>query len=166
MKTTAALAVVCICAALVFSCASASDDPNMTGKDSYAGYASWTKVNAETISVDSTGVLGRAHEGSAGFREVYVNAAGKPVSDGSAALPYPFGSIIVKESFKSSGGSKGDMSAITIMVKREDGYDSDNGDWEYVMLNAAMKIQGQGKLGACISCHAAADNDWVFTDNR
>ena len=156
-------------AAIIFlaSCATAgSDDPNATPVGAYSEYGSWSKVNAVTVTGDETGVLGSAHEGSAGFREVYVNGTGGAVSSGSAALPYPAGAIIVKESYKNSGGSKGDLTSITIMVKRESGYDAENGNWEYIMLTPKMKVQGQGRLSGCISCHLAADNDFVFTDNR
>ena len=152
---------------VLFSCASSgSDDPNATDYDAYSGYSSWQKVNSQTITGDETGVLGKAHEGSAGFREVYVNSVGAKVSSGDAALPYPAGTIIAKESYKNSGGSKGALTSLTVMVKRENGYDAGNGDWEYIMLNSKMKVQGQGKLSACISCHLATDNDMVFTDNR
>jgi hypothetical protein len=157
---------LCIGIAVLFlSCASGPDDPNATKPDAYNGYQTWKKVNTSTISGDETGVLGSAHEGSAGFREVYVNATGEAVS-GGASLPYPVGSVIVKESFKNAGGSKGDLSSVTIMAKREAGYDPDNGDWEYLMLNPRMKVQAQGRLSGCISCHLAADSDFVFTDNR
>jgi len=167
MKYLTAVAGVLVVCALIVSCASSgSKDTNKTDVDVLTGYASWPKVNSETITGDATGVLGKAHEGSDGFREVYANAVAQRVSSGSADLPYPLGSIIVKEAYKNAGGSKGDMTSITVMVKREDGYDTENGNWEYLMLTPAMKVQNQGLLGGCISCHAAADNDWVFTDNR
>jgi hypothetical protein len=153
-------------AALFISCGTIADDPNATPMEAYSGYLSWQKVNSATITGDSTGVLGSAHAGEAGFREVYVNATGAAVSAGSAPLPYPEGSIIVKESFKNSGGSKGALTSVTVMTKRSEGYDPENGDWEYGMLSSKMKLQAQGKLSACISCHLAADNDFVFTDNR
>jgi hypothetical protein len=149
------------------SCMSAgSGDPNATQSEAYATYETWKQVNTATISGDQTGVLGKAHEGSAGFREVFVNDIGEATSAGAAALPYPTGSIIVKESYKNKAGEKGSLTSVTIMVKREMGYDPENGDWEYIMLSGSMKKQGQGALGACISCHAAAENDFVFTDTR
>ncbi len=145
---------------------SGADDPNATQVDAYAEYETWSMVNAETITGDETGSLGRAHEGSSGFREVYVNKSGRKVSDGESPLPYPEGTIIVKESFGNDSGSKGELSSVTVMVKRESEYDPENGNWEYVMLKPSMKAQAQGRLSACISCHSAAENDFVFTDNR
>ena len=158
MKKIFIAAIVCL---VFFSCASqGGDDPNATKPDAYQDYTGWVKVNSQTITGDETGVLGKAHAGAAGFREVYANSAG------AAGPPYAEGSIIVKDSFKNDGGNKGDLAAVTIMVKRESGYDSDNGDWEYIMLNAKMKNQAQGKLSSCIACHAAAeDMDYIFTGN-
>ncbi len=159
--------ILCLAASLaLFSCATKNDDPNATKVEIYKGYQSWTKVNSQTITGDTTGVLGKAHEGSSGFREVYVNAKGAGASSGSASLPYPEGTIIVKDSFKNAGGGKGALTAVTLMVKRSGGYDAENGDWEYIMLTPKMKVQAQGRLSACISCHLAAENDFVFTDRR
>lgn len=142
----------------------ASTDATKTKAMDFANYQNWTKVNSETITGDVSGALGSAHEGTQGFREVYVNMTGEAVSLGKTAYPYPEGTILVKESFKDSGGKKGDLANITIMVKREGGFDSGNGDWEYLMTNQAKAVQMQGALGMCINCHAqASDSDFVFT---
>lgn len=164
------IAIFALIAVILFimSCATrASDDSNATQVNAYSGYASWNKVNSTTITGDRTGILGNAHEGSAGFREVYVNSAGLPVSSGSAAVPYAEGSIILKEAYKDSGGAKGALESLTVMVKRESGYDGENGNWEYIMLTPEMKVQAQGRLSGCISCHLAAEeDDFIFTHNR
>ena len=167
MRKLAAPLAILIASFVILSCASSGDDdPNKTKTDAFSDYTRWAKVNSETITGAEGGPLGSAHEGAAGYREVFINSVGEDVSNGEAAVPYPFGTIIVKESYKASGGQKGDMTAITVMVKREDDFDAENGNWEYIMLTPAMKVQGQGKLAACNSCHDAADEDWVFTDNR
>ena len=142
----------------------ATTDVNKTETGAFEGYESWTKVNTETITGDTTSALGSAHEGTMGFREVFVNTAGETVALGKASYPFPEGSILVKEAYKNSGGNKGALSNLTIMVKREAGYDPDNGDWEYLMTNAAKSIQRQGPLDMCIGCHSAASStDFVFT---
>ncbi len=162
-----ALGGVIVFAVLFTSCISpGSRDPNATPVDAYAAYETWAMVNSETITGDVTGTLGNAHEGSSGFREVYINEAGKAVSDGEAALPYPEGTIIIKEAYGNDSGSKSELSSLTVMVKRESGYDEGNGNWEYVMLTPSMRVRSQGALSSCISCHSAAENDFVFTDNR
>ena len=149
------------------ACMSTEPDPDATQVDDFAQYLSWSKVNAQTVSGDATGVLGNAHGGPRGFREVYINATGKPTSDGQAALPYPVGTTLVKETHSAQNEAKGRLTDLTIMVKRGAGYDSANGDWEYLMVTPAMRIRSQGRIGMCINCHAAAiTDDYVFTSNR
>jgi hypothetical protein len=154
-------------AAVLLACASTGSDSNATTVDAFADYTGWSKVNAATITGDTTGSLGPAHGGRSGFREVYVNSAGKPVSDGAAGLPYPMGTIVVKETYKDAGGQKGALKDITVMVKREAGYDAINGDWEYLNVSNTLKIKAQGPIKMCINCHASAMvDDYVFTSNR
>lgn len=151
----------------LITCVSTPSDPNATQGDDFSNYTGWSKVNAQPITGDETGFLGNVHGGPSGIREVYVNSVGKSVSDGNAGLPYPVGTIIVKESYAVKNGEKDKLKDVTIMVKRESGYDSENGDWEYLMTNAALKIRSQGRIKMCSDCHAgAADADYVFTSNR
>ena len=153
---------------LVFlACASTGSDSNATTVDAFSDYTGWSKVSMATISGDRTGSLGPAHGGPTGFREVYVNSVGKPVSDGAASLPYPLGTILVKETYKTEGGQKGTLKDITIMVKRESGYDTMNSDWEYLNVSSTLKIKSQGSIKMCINCHAVAMvDDYIFTSNR
>lgn len=144
-----------------------------TGSDAtdvavYEGYESWTRVNDEWITGDSTGTLGRrVHEGATGFRNVFVNPVGQRVSAGEDALPYPVGTVLVKEAYSDNEDAAGDLSNVTVMIKRETSYDPENGSWEYVNLSSAMRVRAQGTIASCISCHsAAAHTDYVFTSNR
>lgn len=132
----------------------------------FSNYLNWEKVNNEVITGDVIGILGPAHQRAQGFREIYVNDIGKEVSSGEKSYPYPSGSIILKESFKADNGKKGDLADITIMVKREDGYDPENGNWEYFMANSQLKVSKQGKIGMCIGCHSAVSStDYTFWDS-
>ena len=154
-----------LCAVLfIVLAACATTDAGKTQPTEFAGYKSWTKINTQTITGDTTSALGSAHEGTKGFREVYVNGAGEAVALGKAPYPFPEGTIMVKEAYKDSGGNKGSLANLTIMVKREGGYDADNGDWEYLMTSPGMAVGMQGKVGMCIGCHVAAfDTDYIFT---
>lgn len=162
------LAVVLFVAAItVVSCLTfGPDDPNATTAEEIAPYESWNKVNEQPVTGDEFGVLGRAHQGADGFREIYVNDTGEAVSNGNASLPYPVDTILVKEAYTNSGGEKGRLTSITVMVKREQGYDDPNGNWEYLNMSSSMRIRGQGRIDSCIQCHYSATNDFVFTDNR
>ena len=95
--------------------------------------------------------------------------------------------IIVKRNFGGEGVSVESVSqnraaflkAITVMAKREDGYDPENGDWFWVKYkpdgnlhtNAkGMKLAGKVAKGmdkGCIFCHqSASGNDLVFIHNK
>jgi hypothetical protein len=150
-----------LCLMLVASLSFAQEK---TAVSDYSDYQSWTKINAQTITGDVTGLLGRAHQAAKGFREVYVNKTGEDVAMGRKPYPFPAGTIIVKESYKPKGGGKGKLASVTVMVKREPGYDASNGDWEYINTSAELKVKGQGKISSCIVCHAAAENDFIFTE--
>ena len=95
--------------------------------------------------------------------------------------------VIVKRNFGGEGISVKSVSqnraaflkAITVMAKREDGYDPENGDWFWVKYkpdgslhtNAkGMKLAGKVAKGTdkgCIFCHqSASGNDLVFIHNK
>ena len=95
--------------------------------------------------------------------------------------------IIVKRNFGGEGVSVESVSqnraaflkAITVMAKREDGYDPENGDWFWVKYkpdgnlhtNAkGMKLAGKVAKGmdkGCNFCHqSASGNDLVFIHNK
>jgi len=141
-------------------------EDDATSGDAFSGYLNWSKVNQVTITGDDTGVLGAAHERAKGFREIYVNDIGKSTAYRESDYPYPVGSVIIKESYSADDGAKGILKSITIMVKREAGYDPDNGDWEYAMTDENLKVSRQGKINMCISCHSVmSDKDFTFWDN-
>jgi hypothetical protein len=93
------------------------------------------------------------------------------------------GALVVKRNYGPEGVSgdevlsdpAGHLGAITIMFKREEGYDSDNADWFYAKYlpdgtldqnPAGMRLAGRVGKGAeagCIPCHAGAAPDFLFT---
>lgn len=91
------------------------------------------------------------------------------------------GTIITKRTYKKNpDGTKGTLYVVYAMFKRESGYDSENGNWEYVSMPASEDIDytanpngvlsaagtERGKLNGCISCHAAAEgDDHVFAND-
>ena len=158
----------------VFACAT-TDTAKFEGssykstKTDFGDYKSWKAISDEPQAGDMTGALGMAHQGEKGWRMVYVNKiANKSMKSGK--YPFAVGSIIVKESYPDADGAPGDLAALTIMVKRGSGYDSEDGNWEYLMtmpnfMVAEMEgMKVQGKVGMCIGCHSAADHDYVFSE--
>ena len=71
------------------------------------------------------------------------------------------------------------LKTVTIMFKRESGYDPKNGDWFYVKYNPQGKVLSNPKgvalagrvgapgVGGCIGCHIGAPGkDFVFRHER
>lgn len=93
---------------------------------------------------------------------VFVNPIGSDAMMTQDDPKFPVGSIIVKEKFTTLDSPEPVL--LTVMKKRETGYDVTRGDWEYMVVDGAMSTIGaRGTLGTCQSCHLEkADQDFVF----
>ena len=87
-----------------------------------------------------------------------------------AFYKYDTGTIFVKENYATNNGSPGQPLTLTIMIKREKGYDPDMGDWQYIQSDVSGKIIFDGASNnkrlyqACISCHAnIKERDYIFS---
>lgn len=97
------------------------------------------------------------------------------------------GAVIVKNNYGPEGITAEDVAnnpakhldAVTVMFKRETGFDADNKDWFWAKYNpdgsvqqnpAKMSLAGRVAKGAdkgCIACHmGAAGGDYVFGNDR
>lgn len=97
------------------------------------------------------------------------------------------GDFIVKRNYGGEGVSKSKVAndpdkwlkAVTVMFRRESGYDPDNKDWFWVKFKPdgslhtnpkGMKLAGRvakGKPKGCIACHSSAPGgDYVFNNDR
>lgn len=95
------------------------------------------------------------------------------------------GQVIVKKNYGGEGvsvdavtaDSAKYLKAVTVMYKREEGYDADNQDWFWAKFKAdgsldvndkGMKLAGRvakGKTQGCIACHQAAPGgDYIYTN--
>jgi Cytochrome P460 len=94
-------------------------------------------------------------------------------------LPFPEGSVIVKEKIEKPLDAQGfktnlekkienrsaDLPSLyTIMIKREPGYNSEVGDWEFAVASGKDgRIEASGKLESCQACHLEKRaQDFVF----
>lgn len=93
------------------------------------------------------------------FIRVFTNAKGaKAMAEGG---DFPVGSIIVKEK---RIGRNGDIELLTVMRKREKGYNPGCGDWEFATVDGKLtRLTSQGKVEKCMSCHSKqAARDFTF----
>jgi hypothetical protein len=143
----------------------------------FKGYRQWRRVNTEAYYVAPPLAIAGApahiskkdgenaaspHVGK--FIVVYVNKKGEKSLLDTERKSFPEGTLIVKEKHPSKENKNPEL--LTAMVKREAGYDSDHGDWQYVSLNgAATKVTASGKLEKCQGCHdRVAEQGYVFGD--
>jgi hypothetical protein len=155
-------------AGLLSACMSTS---SQLGPDAstWSDYLSWYKVTPQAETGDPTGSLGNVHEGRNAFRQIYVNSLGAGVNQGTQGLPYPEGTILVKESFNNEAALEARRSPdLTLMVKLASGQSPETGDWEYVMgADGARRGTGDSGLGTfCCDCHLfAAAHDYNFINS-
>lgn len=92
------------------------------------------------------------------YCHVYVNdLALQPMETGNGT--YPEGSLVIKQKFSDQRGI--DTELFTVMRKMHDGYDKENGNWEYSIVDAsAQTVMSRGRTDSCINCHT----DYAGTD--
>lgn len=78
---------------------------------------------------------------------------------------FPVGSIIVKPLYPEQ--KRKNIARIMVMMKMEDGYDGNNGNWWYGIYDeSGMKASHQGRIASCIACHEVAeDTDYLFSES-
>lgn len=139
-----------------------------------SGYKSWVRVNPKPLKLSvALNVLCAAPTSASRidasnnphrqkYFTVYVNDVGQQAMTGQAKPRFPQGSIIVKEKLPDENATAPEL--LTVMIKREAGFNPQSGDWEYLVFDGtATRIEGRGKLESCQSCHAANKaTDYVF----
>lgn len=138
------------------------------------GYRAWTLVNPQPVYISSVVNLlcraptaaNRADEANNPHMRklisVYVNDVGRQAMMTERNPKFPIGAVIVKE--KLLPDKKDAPELLTVMVKREHGYNPASGDWEYMVVNGAgTKIEARGKLENCQACHVSVkDSGFVY----
>lgn len=154
-RSTLTTLIVLLAGALLLN--GCSDDGTSPEEQSeFEGYEDWNRV--DYVNAPNP-FLGGAHQAADPeyTRRIFTNAA--PLREGE----YPEGTLVVKETFTHDEAGQriwAESGGLLGMAKREAGYDPENGDWEYLMLDpATLEVQSSGALEMCISCHVAADGD-------
>jgi len=96
------------------------------------------------------------------YVEIYVNDKAKDAYI-NEATHFKRGSKIFKPLYSDPEGKH--CARLVIMVKMEEGYDSENGDWWYgVYDESGTKMAYEGRIPECISCHTMAkETDYLFS---
>ncbi len=141
-----------------------ADDTN-----SIKNYKAWTCINNRPVHMDPVSAqLCRgpmAHELPSvhlnRWVRVYTNKmASKMLVNGTPGT-FPVGSVIVKEKLKSTTSNQPEL--LTVMRKREKGFNAACGDWEFSVYGSASgKPESEGRIEACINCHNKSE---VWSDH-
>jgi hypothetical protein len=96
--------------------------------------------------------------------DIYVNTLAKKAYVKKSSL-FPMGSIVLKPHYPDE--ERSETARLTIMIKMEKGYDSENGDWWYgVYDETGMEGRHQGKIQSCIKCHTRVkETDYMFSES-
>jgi hypothetical protein len=141
------------------------------------GYKSWTKVNdvpqlmpqkvaaaCAAIVTLKRGVVidgsGNPHRNK--YFTVYVNDLGWEAMFHQKAPIFPEGSVIVKEKLPAKGSATPEL--LTIMIKRNRGFNPATGDWEYAVVDGGgSRVEERGNLQNCQACHITnQETDYIF----
>ena len=147
-------------------------EPLVAGDKLIAGYKQWTRVNPQPQMVPAQASIlcaapllppagpGSPH-GPDKYITVYVNDVGRHAMMEEKTPLFPQGSVIVKEKLTTPTSSTPEL--LTVMLKRERGYNPESGDWEYMVVDGTgQSVQARGKLENCQSCHLMdKDTDYV-----
>lgn len=136
-------------------------------------YKGWTLVNPQRMYLPpevSKSCLARnlgwedstVDPAAGSFISVYVNDAGRQAMTESRMPKFPVGSVIVKEKHPTKDDNAPEL--LTVMIKREKGFNPTSGDWEYLVTDGpAKQVKGRGKLANCMGCHEKMkEADFVF----
>lgn len=175
---TRILSVTAAVLALTASGAVAQDAPFGTDADADYAAALWAEMEAMNLAGDGM-LRSFPYEGIEPHGMMLETLYTKATLDGHT------GDLIVKRNYGPEGVSAEEvladpgkhLGAVTVMFRREAGYDSDNQDWFWVKYlpdgtldknPKGMRLAGRVAKGAdmgCIACHSGVE-DYVFTSDH
>lgn len=166
LKTTICIGIVVLCTLRDFAGTGASTTQGkdqLSLKDELSKHREWTLVNPKPVLMDPAASVACAAPGGGGgphsnkYISVYVNEVGRTAMMSEKYPKFPEGSIIVKEKLSEVTSIVPEL--MTIMVKRGEGFDSTNGNWEYwIMSGNGSTLEKPANVASCQSCHLRQKN--------
>lgn len=140
------------------------------------GYRNWTKVNSvPQLMPDIVAMSCVLYKSPSGevvdsktnphlkkYLTVYINDIGRKAMLEQEKPKFPEGSVIVKEKLPDEKSQTPEL--LTVMIKQKKGFNSESGDWEYMVADGAgKKVEGRGDLQNCQACHFnRKETDYIF----
>jgi hypothetical protein len=141
-----------------------------------AAYRSWQKRTSEPYAI-STEIFGLCRLPTQSEEEFvgsehgdnlylldWLDEGAQAGFEAEGATPFPVGATIVKEKLVRDGADF-DLHALGIMLKREPGFDTAHGDWQFGYWTEAGMVSGTAENDYCGGCHASSTTDFVFLDD-
>jgi hypothetical protein len=102
-----------------------------------------------------------AHEA---YVDIYLNTLAKTAYIEEKSR-FPRGATIYKPLFSDKDAKE--FARLVIMVKMQEGYDPQHGDWWYGVYDESGRIAYyQGRIASCIECHKEAkETDYLFSSS-
>lgn len=92
---------------------------------------------------------------------VYVNKTGEKAFASAAKPQFTPGTAIIKEKYSTPTAKTPEL--MTVMIKRQAGFDTKNGDWEYLILSGDGRTVLESTKQHCQDCHQKVrDRGFVF----
>ena len=117
-----------------------------------------------TLDEERAMEAGRTRRHGPHYRPAIVVRVSPPALDAfRAGGPLTAGAVVVKEKHPDEAAAT-PPTAYAAMVKREAGYDPQNGDWEYLYEEVGPPRRvSRGRMETCIDCHRrAGGTDYLF----
>lgn len=99
------------------------------------------------------------HLGGGTERSVRVNALAASYRNQAGRVPMPQGALIVQ--LHHPPGDDG-LIAGFVMLKGPAGSAPAQDDWSFVVLDEQLRVEAEGPMPLCASCHGAAPHDRLF----
>ena len=136
-------------------------------------------------ALGKAGLVGDPANNSAPYKGVHPHGAVLTNNSGELTIDGHTGQVLVKKNYGGEGVSVDKVAAdpgqylkaVTVMFKREAGYDAENQDWFWAKYKAdgsldvnekGMLLAGRiakGKTQGCIACHRSAPGgDYIYTN--
>jgi len=121
---------------------------------SFEGWEKLTRLNEDPLESASHNA----------FIDIHANDLGQKAYIQKVKV-FPVGAELLKPLYADKRRKK--LVRLVIMVKKEQGYDSENGDWWYGVYDKTGKEAWyQGRINSCIQCHKIAkESDYLFTES-
>lgn len=114
------------------------------------------------VSIANSSSNDLAHDNSlTSFGRVYINSTAEPYMK-REPLRFPVGSVIIREMLWKASDTEPHL--LSVMVKRERGFNPIVNDWEFAVVNAGMSRLKRGdSVRSCVQCHAEMRSaDFLF----